>query len=170
MSSTNAAFAAPTFLSGRRVHSAPALSAASSFVHTRARRAAAAAPYTARPRTRCAPPPPRAEAGTASPNDGNEGAGEEAAPSSIDWDSDWNKFKSAGMVSDAPPGRAPQTVQEKAARKAVAQVKNVANSLPSRQALFADWRFWTAVLLSLSLFTALVGNSQANQPLTGGSL
>lgn len=128
---------------------------------------------SARPRhvlARCARPRVRCAAGAASPNDGGDGGGEDAAPSSIDWDSDWSNFRSAGMASDAPPGRAPPTAQERAARKAAEQVRNVTSSLPTRQALFADWRFWAAVLLSLSVFTALVGNSQANAPLTGGTL
>lgn len=111
----------------------------------------------------------RAEAGTASPGDKNDG-GEDAAPSPVDWDSDWSTFKATGMRTDAGPGRAPPTAQEKAVKKVAAQVQSVTNNLPTRQKLFADWRFWVAILVSLSLFTALVGGSQSQQPVMTGSM
>jgi hypothetical protein len=167
--SMSAAFAAPAALVGCRALTATAAplralhcgAATSPFV--------AAPPRRARARARHAQSL-RAEAGAASPNDGNDGQGDDAAPSSVDWDSDWSKFKTAGMQSDAPVGRAPPTAQEKAVRKAAAQVRNVASTLPTRQALFADWRFWVAILVSLSVFTAVVGGSQSQQPLQVGTM
>lgn len=123
----------------------------------------------------------RAEAGTASPRDGqpDNDAGENSGrddsdsgkydipQSNIDWNADWSKYRrdlAEGAAPSAPPGRAPPTPAEKAARKAAAQVSSIKNTLPTRQALFADWRFWIAILLALSLFTAAVGSSQSQQP------
>lgn len=120
-----------------------------------------------------------AEAGTASPRDSNSDGdggnserdgGDDGAyeipQSEFDWNADWNKYQqdlAEGLAPAAPPGRAPPTPAEKAARTAAARVSTIKGSLPSRQALFADWRFWVAVLLALSLFTAALGGSQSPQ-------
>ncbi len=102
------------------------------------------------------PPPPPSE------KNGNN--------SEIDWNESWAKFRSSGMVSDAPVGRAPPTEAEKAARKAKATLDNVQNSLPTWQILSGDWRFWVSIIFVLSLFTAYVNSTHTGIPpaATGG--
>jgi hypothetical protein len=88
--------------------------------------------------------------------------------SDVDWNAEWSRFTSAGMVSDAPKGREPPSRSAKVAMKAVSTVQasmnNVTNNMPSREVLFADWRFWVGLILALSVFTAAVGSSQSHHP------
>lgn len=106
-------------------------------------------------------PRPLLRCATASPEDPPEQ--ESDSSSSVDWDNDWNSFRASGMVSDAGPGRAPPSAQEKAVRNVAAQVERAQGALPTRQELFADWRFWVGIIVALSLFTAAVGGSQVQQ-------
>ncbi|PXF44730.1 hypothetical protein BWQ96_05489 [Gracilariopsis chorda] len=76
--------------------------------------------------------------------------------SAVDWNSEWSNFRLSGMQSQAPPGRQPLSAQEKARRNMQAKVQTVTSNMPTRQQLFADWRFWVAIILSLSLFSAFV--------------
>ena len=84
--------------------------------------------------------------------------------SEIDWNESWSRFRSSGMVSDAPVGRAPPTDAEKAARKAKVTLNNVQSALPTWQMLSGDWRFWAALILFLSLFTAYVNSTHTGIP------
>lgn len=79
--------------------------------------------------------------------------------SSIDWNKSWADFQASGGRSMAPSGREPVSKEEVARQKALNRLRSVSNSLPSRQKLFADWRFWVSIILALSLFTAFVQSS-----------
>lgn len=81
--------------------------------------------------------------------------------SSIDWNKSWSDFQASGGRSMAPSGREPVTKEEVARQKALNRLRSVSNSLPSRQKLFADWRFWVSIILALSLFTAYVQSSSS---------
>lgn len=101
-------------------------------------------------------------------NDKNDDDGHRDIPqSSVDWNAEWSKFANEGMTSSAPKGREPPSATERAARRAATAVKSrvgsVTSKLPSRRALFGDWRFWIAVIFALSVLTAAVGNSHSNQ-------
>lgn len=76
--------------------------------------------------------------------------------SSVDWNKLWIDFQASGGQSQAPSGREPTSKQEMARRKVAKGIRSVSNTLPTRQQLFADWRFWLAIILSLSFFTAFV--------------
>ena len=76
--------------------------------------------------------------------------------SSIDWNAKWAEFTASGMQSDAPKGRQPLTAAEKQRRNAMAKLRNASDNLPTRRQLFADWKFWVAIILALSLFSAFV--------------
>lgn len=81
--------------------------------------------------------------------------------SSIDWNKSWADFQASGGRSMAPSGREPVTKEEVARQKALKRLRSVSNSLPSRQRLFADWRFWVSIILALSLFTAYIQSSSS---------
>lgn len=89
----------------------------------------------------------------------------------VDWNSEWTSFVQAGYPSNAPKGREPPSKEALAARRALASVKNtvdrVAGSVPSRQALFRDWRFWIAIILALSFFSAFVQSTTPGTNLGG---
>lgn len=80
----------------------------------------------------------------------------EIPQSSIDWNKLWADFQESGGQSQAPSGREPTSKQEIARRKVAKGIRNMSNALPARQQLFADWRFWLAIILALSFFTAFV--------------
>lgn len=100
------------------------------------------------------------------PRDGEEPEG------SVDWNASWAEFRGSGMVSDAPAGREAVTKREMAARRASARVRssvqNAAASVPSRQALFRDWRFWLGIIFALSLFSAFVNSTAVPDAPAGG--
>lgn len=60
------------------------------------------------------------------------------------------------MRSSAPKGRQPLSDVERQRREAVTKLRNATENLPSRQQLFADWRFWASIILVLSIFSALI--------------
>lgn len=86
----------------------------------------------------------------------DEGEPHEIPQSAIEWNSEWAKFRESGMRSFAPEGRQPLTAQQRARRNVQKKIRNATDMMPSRQQLFADWRFWLALILSLSLFSAFV--------------
>lgn len=64
-------------------------------------------------------------------------------------------------------GREPATKKEKnVVNKMQLAVANVGNKLPRREVVVRDWRFWLAVILGLSVFSAAVGGS-INQSIGG---
>lgn len=106
------------------------------------------------------PPPPPAD--NADKEDGgNDDAYHDIPDSSIDWNKSWADFQASGGQSTAPVGREPLSREERTRRKMVNQMRDVTESLPTRQQLFADWRFWVALILVLSLFTAFVNSTTA---------
>lgn len=88
--------------------------------------------------------------------------------SAVDWNSEWSRFSASGMRSMAPEGREPTSKEELARQRAINNVRKVTDKLPSRQKLFADWRFWVAVIVALSLFTSFVQSTSS--PLGVGSV
>lgn len=98
----------------------------------------------------------------------DESVPDEVAPDgTVDWNSEWAKFQEGGMRSMAPKGREPLSKEAIATQKAKLLVGRVTNSVPTKEALFRDWRFWAAIILTLSLFTAFV-NSSAQPAVTPG--
>lgn len=89
--------------------------------------------------------------------------------STVDWNSEWSSFRESGGRSMAPKGREPVSKEELARKKTMNSIRSVTNRVPSRQALFADWRFWVAIILTLSVFSAFV-QSSAMPPSVGGSM
>lgn len=85
--------------------------------------------------------------------------------SMIDWNQSWSDFQASGGRSMAPSGREPVSKEEVARQKIRNRFRSVSNSLPSRQKLFADWRFWIAIILALSLFTAFAQSSTPTPPM-----
>lgn len=81
--------------------------------------------------------------------------------SSIDWNQQWTEFQASGGRSTAPPGREPIPKQVVVKRKLINRVRKVQDTLPSRQKLFSDWRFWLCIILSLSLFTAFINSTSS---------
>lgn len=96
------------------------------------------------------PPPP--------PSDSDEDP-HEIPQSTVDWNKSWSDFQSSGMKSMAPEGREPVTKEQLARQKAANRLRSIPDSLPSRRQLFSDWRFWVAIILTLSLFSAFVQSS-----------
>lgn len=80
----------------------------------------------------------------------------EIPQSTIDWNKSWADFQATGSRSGAPPGREPLSKQEVARKKVSKSIRSVTNTLPSRQQLFADWRFWLTIIIALSFFTAFI--------------
>lgn len=108
-------------------------------------------------------PPPPADEDEAESGSGSE---EHDIPqSAVDWNNEWSKFQEGGMRSMAPQGREAVSKQEVAAARAKARINAVTSKVPSRQQLFKDWRFWLAIIATLSLFSAFVQSSQT----VGGS-
>lgn len=114
------------------------------------------------------PTPQDASAGDSSAGANDEPA-EVPAPhdipqSAIDWNKSWTDFQASGAKSSAPPGREPVTKAQVAQSKLNANVRSFSNALPSRQQLFADWRFWAAIIFALSVFSAFVQSSSTVSP------
>lgn len=90
--------------------------------------------------------------------------------SAVDWNSEWTRFQKGGMRSMAPEGRQPVSKQEKVKRQVEGRLRRATSSVPSRQQLFADWRFWAALILALSLFSAFVNSTTTSTAGFAGSI
>lgn len=102
-----------------------------------------------------APPPPDEKSGDNGPNEEHD-----IPQSAVDWNSEWSKFQADGMRSMAPRGREPVSKEELAASRTMSRIRSVTDKVPTRQQLFRDWRFWVAIIATLSLFSAFVQSSQ----------
>lgn len=90
--------------------------------------------------------------------------------SAVDWNSEWTRFQKGGMRSMAPEGRQPVSKQEKVKRQVEGRLRRAASSVPSRQQLFGDWRFWAALILALSLFSAFINSTTTSTAGFAGSI
>jgi hypothetical protein len=82
----------------------------------------------------------------------------------VDWNKEWSQFTADGMRSDAPKGREPPSKAEKVAAQAEARLAGLKASIPDARTLTADWRFWIAIVVALSVVTAVIGSAQTQQP------
>lgn len=105
-------------------------------------------------------PPSGSQSGDGGAGKKDENEDHDIPQSTVDWNGEWNKFQDSGMRSMAPKGREPVSKEELVASRVRGKVKAVSTKLPSRQQLFRDWRFWVAIIVALSLFSAFVQSSQ----------
>lgn len=79
---------------------------------------------------------------------------------SVDWSVEWNRFLQAGGAQSQrlPKDRRVPTEPEKVIARARNSLQRATSEWPTREQLVRDWRFWVAVLLTLSLATAAISN------------
>mmetsp|Transcript_10416 Transcript_10416/g.18792 ORF Transcript_10416/g.18792 Transcript_10416/m.18792 type:complete len:180 (-) Transcript_10416:294-833(-) len=87
--------------------------------------------------------------------------------SSVDWNSEWNRFASSGMKTEAGKGRSPTPKfilnAKRTLNSAKASVVNAKQNAPTFRQLSNDWKFWVAIIVALSVFSASVNYSQSQQ-------